>query len=50
MGESTGQAILFAGTILDRHPLVVVGGVLYPNPFFVPPEQFLRELRDRVRD
>ena len=37
-----------AGLILDvlrTHPMVILGGVLQVNPFFVPPEQFLRELR-----
>jgi hypothetical protein len=59
MGESTEQAIHFAGATLDRgvvidvlrtHPVVIVGGVLYPNPLLVPPEEFLRELRGRLGD
>ena len=29
--------------ILRTHPMVVIGGVLLDNPFFVPPEEFLRE-------
>ena len=33
--------------ILRTHPMVVVGGKLRENPFFVPPEQFLAELRER---
>jgi hypothetical protein len=33
--------------ILRTHPLVVVGGVLRENPFFVEPDDFLRELRSR---
>lgn len=33
--------------ILRTHPMAVVGGVLRQNPFFVPPDEFLRELRDR---
>jgi len=27
--------------------LVIVGGVLQQNPFYVPPDQFLQELRER---
>jgi hypothetical protein len=27
--------------------LVIIGGILQQNPFFVPPEEFLREVRDR---
>lgn len=34
--------------ILRTHPMVLVGGVLRENPFFVPPEEFLRELRERA--
>ena len=33
--------------ILRTHPLVIIGGVLHENPFFVPPDQFLLELRER---
>jgi hypothetical protein len=27
--------------------MIVVGGVLHENPFFVPPDEFLKELRER---
>jgi hypothetical protein len=33
--------------ILRTHPMIIIGGILHQNPFFVPPEQFLSELRDR---
>ena len=33
--------------IMRTHPMIVIGGILLENPFFVPPEQFLRELRQR---
>lgn len=33
--------------ILRTHPQVIVGGILQENPFYVAPEQFLRELRAR---
>jgi len=33
--------------ILRTHPVVVIGGVLHENPFFVPPEEFLREFATR---
>jgi hypothetical protein len=32
--------------ILRTHPHVILGGILRENPFFVPPDQLLRELRD----
>ena len=33
--------------ILRTHPLVIIGGFVHENPFFVPPGEFLRELRAR---
>ena len=33
--------------ILRTHPMVVIGGTLQENPFFVPPDDFLRELREK---
>ena len=33
--------------VLRTHPMVILGGVLQVNPFFVPPDEFLRELRER---
>ena len=33
--------------IMRTHPLVIMGGLLRENPFFVPPEQFLDEMRER---
>lgn len=33
--------------IMRTHPVVIIGGVLQENPFFLPPERFLLELRER---
>jgi hypothetical protein len=33
--------------IMRTHPAVIMGGVLQENPFFVPPDQFLLEIRER---
>jgi hypothetical protein len=33
--------------IMRTHPMIIIGGMLQQNPFFVPPEEFLRELRER---
>jgi hypothetical protein len=35
--------------ILRTHPMVIISGVLQENPFFVPPEEFLKELHERKR-
>ncbi len=31
--------------IMRTHPMIIIGGILQGNPFFVPPEEFLRERR-----
>lgn len=33
--------------ILRTHPMVIIGGTLQENPFYVPPDQFLEHLRGR---
>lgn len=32
--------------MMRTHPMVIIGGVLQENPFFVPPEELLQEIRD----
>jgi hypothetical protein len=39
-----------AGVVMDilrTHPMVIIGGTLQENPFYVPPDEFLQELRER---
>jgi len=33
--------------IMRTHPLVIIGGLLRENPFFILPGQFLDEMRER---
>jgi len=33
--------------VMRTHPMIIIGGILQENPFFVPPEEFLREVRQR---
>jgi hypothetical protein len=40
---SSGVAV----DIMRTHPKVIIGGVMQENPFFVPPDQFLLEIRER---
>jgi hypothetical protein len=47
LGELGGQAVV---DIMRTHPMVIIGGILQANPFFVPPEDFLREFRQRRTD
>ncbi len=35
--------------VMRTHPLTIIGGIIQENPFFVPPDEFLRELRERPR-
>jgi hypothetical protein len=44
LGKFKGEAVI---DIMRTHPMVIIGGILHQNPFFVPPEQFLREFRER---
>jgi hypothetical protein len=30
--------------VMRTHPMIIVGGVLQQNPFYMPPEEFLPEL------
>jgi len=47
----TYQLSKFGGdTLIDimrTHPMIIIGGLLHRNPFYVPPEEFLREVRRR---
>jgi hypothetical protein len=39
-----------ADTVIDimrTHPMIIIGGILQHNPFFVAPNVFLHELRER---
>ena len=40
-----GAAIVM--DVLRTHPRVIVGSILRENPLYVPPDEFLRDLRDR---
>jgi hypothetical protein len=33
--------------VLRSHPVAVIGGIVHENPFYVPPDELLRELRQR---
>ena len=32
---------------LRTHPVVIIGGLLQKNPFFVPPDELLLEIQER---
>jgi hypothetical protein len=32
---------------LRTHPVVIIGGLVWENPFFVPPDQLLLEIQER---
>ena len=36
--------------IMRTHPMVIVGGILQENPFYVAPDDMLRELKERAAD
>jgi hypothetical protein len=33
--------------IMRTHPMIIIGGILQQNPFYIPPDEFLREVRER---
>ena len=35
--------------IMRTHPAVIIGGILQENPYFVPPDDMLHEIRQRER-
>ena len=41
------SAKLLAGDIMRTHPMVIIGGTLQQNPFYVPPDEMLTELKAR---
>jgi DcmR-like sensory protein len=43
-GKLSGDAVI---DIMRTHPMVIIGGSLQHNPFFMAPEEFLREFRGR---
>lgn len=45
VGRLSGTLIM---DIVRSHPLTLIGGVLYENPFYTPAEILLRELRGRA--
>ena len=44
VGKFRGSTIV---QVMRAHPMVVIGGRLQENPFYVPPDDFLREIRSR---
>ncbi|HSZ39100.1 MAG TPA: MEDS domain-containing protein [Trebonia sp.] len=41
-----------ASVVMDAmrtHPVVIIGGLVHENPFFVPPDQLMLEIRERRR-
>ena len=34
--------------IMRTHPMVIIGGILQENAFYVPPDAMLKELKERA--
>jgi hypothetical protein len=34
--------------IMRTHPMVIIGGILQENPFYIPPDEMLKELEERA--
>jgi MEDS: MEthanogen/methylotroph, DcmR Sensory domain len=44
LNQHSGALII---DVMRTHPMMLIDGILYQNPFFVPPELFLQQLRSR---
>src|SRR6202041_2293727 len=33
--------------VMRTHPMIIIGGVMHQNPFYMPPEEFLPDLCER---
>src|SRR5271170_818577 len=44
LGRFSGDVIV---DVMRTHPMTIIGGVLYENPYFVPPEEFIARLGNR---
>jgi len=44
LGQFGGDTVI---DIMRTHPMIIIGGTLQRNPFFVPPGEFLREFSER---
>jgi DcmR-like sensory protein len=44
LGQFGGDTVI---DIMRTHPMIIIGGILQRNPFFVPPGEFLREFTER---
>lgn len=44
LARSSGAVVL---DVMRTHPAALIGGVLQRNPFYIPPEQMLEDLRER---
>jgi hypothetical protein len=44
LGQFRGDEVI---DIMRTHPMVIIGGILQQNPFYIPPAEFLQEFRQR---
>jgi hypothetical protein len=44
LGQLSGDAVM---DVMRTHPMAIIGGVLQRNPYYIPPETFVRDLRER---
>jgi len=42
LGQFRGDEVI---DIMRTHPMVIIGGILQLTPFYIPPDEFLREFR-----
>jgi hypothetical protein len=45
VGRFNGDIVV---DLIRTHPMILIGGIVQENPFYIPPEEFVRELRGRA--
>jgi hypothetical protein len=45
--ELSKHSAAFIIDVMRTHPMILIGGILQENPFYVQPEEFVRDLRAR---
>lgn len=44
LGKFNGETVI---DVMRTHPMIIIGGILQHNPFYIPPAEFLREMSER---
>lgn len=46
--DLSSESGAFIVDVMRTHPMIIIGGTLYENPFYIAPDEFLRQRRERT--